>query len=115
MLIEKNKAGLSVCIEITPNYVNKGIRICHQNVVINGIVGQNCVFHGNNVLGNKKTGEKNLVPTLGSNVDVGTGATIIGDVTIADNCIIGAGAVVTRSFLTPGTIIVGVPAKSINN
>lgn len=112
---KKNKAGIASCIEITPNYVDKGIRICHSNVVINGIVGQNCIFHGNNVVGNKRTGKKNLIPTLGSNVDVGTGAIIIGDVTIADDCVIGAGAVVTRSFLTPGTIIAGVPAKSINN
>lgn len=112
---KKNKLGLKCCIEITPNYVDKGIRICHPNVVINGIVGQNCIFHGNNVVGNKRTGKKNLIPTLGSNVDVGTGAIIIGDVTIADDCVIGAGSVVTRSFLTPGTIIAGVPAKSINN
>lgn len=112
---KKNTYGSSVAIEITPNHVEKGIRICHRNVVLNGFVGENCVFHGNNVVGNKRTGKKNLIPTLGSNVDVGTGAIIIGDVTIADDCVIGAGAVVTRSFLTPGTIIAGVPAKSINN
>ncbi|MBQ9375976.1 MAG: hypothetical protein IJU04_06555 [Ruminococcus sp.] len=112
---KKNKSGSSACVEITPNFVDKGVRICHRNVVINGIVGENCVFHGNNVIGNKKTGAKDLVPHIGRNVDVGTGATIIGDITIADKCIIGAGAVVTRSFETPGSVVVGVPAKCINN
>ena len=38
---------------------------------------------------------------------------VIGDVKIADNCIIGAGAVVTKSFLQPGTVIAGVPARVI--
>lgn len=110
---KKNKLGILLGIEITPNHVGKGVRICHQNVIINGRVGENCVFHGNNVIGNKRTGAKDEIPTIGKNVDIGIGAMVIGDVTIADNCVIGAGAVVTKSFLTPGTIIAGVPAKEI--
>ncbi len=107
------KLGLELKIEITPNSVGQGLRICHPNVIINGFVGENCTFHGNNVLGNKATGEKNKVPHIGSNVDVGIGAMIIGDVTIADDCVIGAGAVVTKSFTIPGSVIAGVPAKLI--
>lgn len=109
----KNILGMRLGIEITPNYVEKGIRICHQNVIINGYVGENCVFHGNNVIGNKRTGDSQAIPKLGKGVDVGIGAMVIGDVTIADNCVIGAGAVVTKSFLNPGTVIAGVPAKEI--
>lgn len=105
--------GLTLKIEITPNSVEKGLRICHPNVIINGVVGENCTFHGNNVLGNKATGEKNKVPQIGSNVDLGIGAMVIGDVTIADNCVIGAGAVVTKSFTEPGSVIAGVPAKVV--
>ncbi len=111
--IKIKKLGLNLKIEIAPNRVGEGIRICHPNVIINGFVGENCVFHGNNVLGNKVTGERNQVPKIGSNVDIGIGAMIIGDVEIADNCIIGAGAVVTKSFTTPGSVIAGVPAKLI--
>ena len=48
-------------------------------------------------------------------MDVGVGAIIIGKVQIADDCVIGAGAVVTKSFLKPGTVIAGVPAKEIAN
>lgn len=109
----KNKQGLQLGIEITPNCAAPGVRICHQNVILNGYVGTGCVFHGNNVIGNKKTGAASEVPTLGANVDVGVGAIVIGNVTIADDCIIGAGSVVTKSFLEPGTIIAGVPAKAI--
>ena len=105
--------GLRLNLEMVPHSVGKGVQICHPNVIINGIVGENCVFHGNNVIGNKKTGQKDAIPKIGSNVDVGIGAMVIGDVEIADNCIIGAGAVVTKSFTTPGSVIVGVPAKNI--
>ena len=44
---------------------------------------------------------------------VGYGAIIIGDVEIADNCVIGAGAVVTKSFTKKGSVIAGVPAREI--
>lgn len=110
---KKNMLGMKLGIEITPGFVGEGVKICHQNVIINGHVGENCTFHGHNVIGNKRTGSADEVPTLGSGIDVGVGAMVIGDVTIADNCVIGAGAVVTKSFLEPGTVIVGVPAKAI--
>lgn len=110
---KKNILGMKLGIEITPGFVGDGLRICHQNVIINGHVGENCTFHGHNVIGNKRTGASAEVPTLGSGIDIGVGAIVIGDVTIADHCIIGAGAVVTKSFLEPGTVIAGVPAKAI--
>lgn len=112
--IRKNRLSLKIGVEIRPFHCGKAVRICHSNVIINGYVGENCTFHGNNVVGNKKTGQKDAVPRIGNNVDIGVGAIIIGDVTIADNCVVGAGAVVTKSFITPGTVIAGVPAKEIN-
>lgn len=112
--IKKNNLSLKIGVEISPFHCGKGVKICHPNVIINGYVGDNCVFHGNNIIGNKKTGDKNSVPKISNNVDIGIGAIIIGDVVITDSCVIGAGAVVTKSFLTTGAIIAGVPAKEIN-
>lgn len=111
--IKKNKLSLAVGVEITPFCCGKNTKICHPNVIINGCIGNNCIFHGNNVIGNKKTGMSKAIPKIGNNVDIGIGAMVIGDVIIADNCIIGAGAVVTKSFTTPGTVIAGIPAKEI--
>ncbi len=111
--IKKNRLSLLLGIEVAPFRCGKGTKIYHPNVIINGFVGENCTFHGNNIIGNKKTGQKDAVPKIGNNVDIGAGAIIIGDVVIADNCIIGAGAVVTKSFTSPGTVIAGVPAKEI--
>lgn len=112
--IKKNRLSLKIGVEIRPFCCGKGVRICHPNVIINGYVGDDCVFHGNNVIGNKKTGDKEAIPKIGNNVDIGVGATVIGDLIVADNCCLGAGAVVTKSFLKSGAIIVGVPAKEIN-
>ena len=111
--IRKNRISLKINVEMLSGAIGANVRICHPNVILNGTVGDSCVFHGNNVLGNKKTGDSDARPKLGKRVDVGIGAMIIGDVTIADDCIIGAGAVVTKSFTEPGSIIVGVPARKI--
>lgn len=94
--------------------IGKNCDIWHSGVVINGDVGDNCTFHGNNIIGNKGIGKDNEVPQIGNNVDIGAGAVIIGNVTIADKCIIGANAVMTKSFEESGTIIVGVPGRKIN-
>lgn len=53
------------------------------------------------------------MPVIGDNVYMCTGAKVVGDVTIADNIIIGANAVVNRTFNEPGITIAGVPAKKI--
>ncbi len=97
--------------------LNSKIGLCcdiwHGGVVINGNIGDYCVLHGNNIIGNKGVGRENLCPTIGNNVDIGAGAVIIGDITLADNCIVGAGAVVTKNFTKSDSIIIGVPGKQL--
>lgn len=51
---------------------------------------------------------------LGKNVWVGSNATILSGVTIGDNAIVAAGAVVTKD-VAAGAIVGGVPAKFIRN
>jgi len=50
---------------------------------------------------------------IGNNVYIGMGAIILPGITIADDCIIGAGSVVTKSFLKPGGVLAGNPARRI--
>ena len=102
------RCGVEIGIDA---HVGKGIDIWHGGIVINGHVGDNCTFHGNNIIGNKGKGREKEFPTLDSSIDVGAGATIIGKVEIADGCVIGAGAVVTKSFHEKQSVLVGVPAK----
>jgi serine O-acetyltransferase len=49
-------------------------------------------------------------PTLGDNVVVGAGATVLGAITIGDNSRIGAGSVVVRD-VPANAVVVGVPGK----
>ena len=109
----KNLLGAKLGIEIGPNCFGKGLQIWHGNVVVNASVraGENCILHGGNCIGNN--GKEDVSPRLGDNVDVGYGAVLIGDIHIADNCIIGAKALVNRSFEETGSVIAGIPAKKI--
>ena len=47
---------------------------------------------------------------IGNNVSIGSNATILGGITIGDNSLIGAGAVVTKN-IPKGSVVVGNPAK----
>ena len=85
----------------------------HGTFIINGAVcvGENCTVNPFISLVNDGVGS--AAPTLGDNVFLGIGCKVLGDVCLADGCVVGAGAVVTKSFLEPGTHIAGVPARKI--
>lgn len=52
--------------------------------------------------------------TIGDNSLIGMGATILNRAVIPENCIVGAGALVTEGkTFEPGSLIVGVPAKVV--
>ena len=110
----KNDLGAKLGIIIYAGCCGKGLRIWHYgSTIISGDakLGENCTFHGQACIGNDGTGT--AAPVIGNNVDIGVGAKIIGDVTIADNVKIGAGAVVTKSCLEDGATLAGIPAKPL--
>lgn len=54
--------------------------------------------------------------TIGDNTLIGMGATILNRAVIPENCIVGAGALVTEGkTFEPGSLIVGVPAKAVRS
>lgn len=74
-------------------------------------IGDNFVFRNGITIGNKYNDNKQI-PIIGSSVEVGSNAVIIGGITIGDNVIIGAGAVVTKD-VPSNSIAVGNPARII--
>ncbi|WP_052811644.1 serine O-acetyltransferase [Vibrio renipiscarius] len=67
------------------------------------LLGKNCVIYQGVTIG-KSNAHSDFYPVIGSNVTIYTGAVIIGNINIGDNCVIGAGRVVSRS-LEAGTIL----------
>ena len=113
-LRRKNVFGEKCGVEITNNsIIGRKLSIWHSGVVIDAQVGDNVSIRGNMVLGSRDLKCTSGRPVIGDGVEIGYGAAVIGNVTIADGCIIGANAVVTKSFLESGTVIVGVPAKAL--
>ncbi len=76
-----------------------------------GVVFINDLFAG----GGPARGDKSLWKKthIGNNVSIGSNATIL-PVSICDNVVIAAGAVVTKNIIEPG-IYVGSPAKKLRN
>lgn len=113
---KKNRIGEKLGIELCTAEIGKGLFIYHfgGGVVANGTWGENVHLHGNNCIGNGGPG-KHIPPTLGNNVLVGVGAKIIGNVHIADNVKIAAGAVVVKDINEPGCTVAGIPATIVKH
>ena len=91
--------------------IGKGLLINHfGGIIINDgtRMGDFCTISHGVTLGNKRPGGRS--PAIGNNVYIAAGAKILGDITIGDNCIIGANAVVMGS-MPANSIIAGIPAK----
>lgn len=108
--IRGNRLGYS----IPTGVLGKQVVLYHRgDIIINprSYIGDNSKLHGDNCIGNN--GITNECPVIGKNVDIGIGAKVIGGVWIADNCRIGANAVVTKSCYEENATLVGIPARVI--
>lgn len=112
------KLGKETNLDIGLHSCAEGLKIWHiaGGVVINmnARIGENLTLHGCNCIGNDGIHPKKA-PRIGNNVHLGFGASVIGDVTLADNIWVAAGAVVVSSFEEPNIVIGGVPARKIKS
>ena len=101
-------------IEIHPAaLIGKGLFIDHGMGVVIGetaIIGDNVTLYQGVTLGGtgKEKGKRH--PTIGNNVVIGTGAKVLGNITVGDNSYVGANAVVIKD-VPPNSTVVGVPGR----
>jgi serine O-acetyltransferase len=104
-------------LEIHPGAtIGKGFFVDHGAGVVIGEtaeIGDNCVLFHNVTLGGTGKHQGKRHPTLGSNVFVGTGATLLGPISVGDNTNVGANAFVVMRDCPPNCTVVGTPAKII--
>jgi serine O-acetyltransferase len=103
-------------IEIHPGAkIGKKFFIDHGMGVVIGEtaeVGNNVTLYHGVTLGGTTWKKIKRHPTIGNNVVVGTGAKILGPITIGDNTRIGANSVVV-SEIPPNSVVVGIPGKVV--
>lgn len=109
----KRKTG----IQIEPNCAGPGIHIPHGNIVVSNQarLGRQCKILQYVTIGGEGRYDRPGAANIGDRVFIGTGAKLIGNITIADDVVIGANAVVVKDILEPGITVGGIPARKISN
>lgn len=110
-----HRYAVSCGYTINAGQCGKGLALPHRGYVVmnsNAVIGDNCRIHQGVTIGS--TGGSDASAKIGNNVFIGAGASIIGDIEIADDVSIGANAVVTKSC-NPETNLSKPFGKSVNN
>ena len=92
--------------------VGRNFRIDHFGyIVVSGFArfGDNCVLRSGVVVGLQRV-EDPGAPAIGNNVDIGTGAKVLGKITVGNNVLIGANSVVLTD-VPDNSVAVGIPAR----
>ena len=111
------RISIKLGISISPNTFGPGLSIAHRGtIVVNGgaQIGANCRIHTGVNIGTE-AGKADAAPVIGNNCYIGPGAKIFGPIQIGSNSVIGANAVVNKSFPEGGQTIAGVPAEIISS
>jgi serine O-acetyltransferase len=94
--------------------VGRRLRIEHfGGIIVSGdaVIGDDVVIRQGVTIGLKRTHERGA-PVIGNRVDIGAGAKLLGAITIGDDAVIGANAVVIKD-VPAGALAVGIPARII--
>jgi len=102
---------------VAPFTCGKGVKIVHPGFlrIDEWIkIGENCTILPNVLFGKKNSMNigNNVKITVGDNCYISTGAVILGPITIGNNVVIGANAVVNKD-IPDNVTVAGVPAKII--
>jgi len=103
-------------IEIHPGAtIGRRVFIDHGMGVVIGetaVVGDDCLIYQGVTLGGTSLSRGKRHPTLEEHVVVGSGAKVLGDITIGHHSRVGSGSVVVKSA-PPRSTIVGIPGRAL--
>lgn len=105
--------GIDISIDAT---IGKGLYIGHFGGIIinnNTVIGDYCNLSQGVTIGKGGRGKERGTPIIGTQVYIGPGAKIFGDIKIGNNVAIGANAVV-NSDVPDNAVMGGVPAKILS-
>ena len=111
--LQFKRQGVRLGFQVPPYTCGPGLILVHWGSIVisaGAKIGSNCRIHSCVNIGAGANG----APVIGNDVYIGPGAKIFGAIEIGDNVIIGANAVVNRSFPANVTIA-GVPAVIIKD
>jgi serine O-acetyltransferase len=104
-------------LEIHPGAkIGRGFFVDHGAGVVIGettIIGERVVLFHNVTLGGTGKHHGKRHPTIGNNVLIGTGATLLGPITVGDNVKIGAGSFIFMRDVPSNCTVAGVPARIV--
>jgi len=125
-----DESKIGAFVEIQKNaYVGRRCKISSHTFICEGVTIEDQVFIGHNVAfvndsyprattpdGELQTGDDWVVEKIlvKKGASIGSGATILSNVTIGERAIVGAGSVVTRD-VPPDVIVVGNPARVLRS
>lgn len=105
-------------VEIHPGaQVGRRLVIDHGMGVVVGetaVVGDDVLMYHGVTLGGVSGDAVKRHPTVGDNVLLGAGSTVLGDITVSSGAAVGAGAVVLKP-VPSGQVVGGIPAKGLNS
>lgn len=84
----------------------------YSTIITAKSIGRGCLIRQLTTIGVKSKERPNEKPIIGNNVDFGANVCCFGNITIGDNAVIGAGAVVTKD-VPENAIVAGNPARII--
>ena len=111
-----HRYSVKLGFQIPLNVCEYGLSLPHLGTVVvskGAKVGKYCRIHEGVTIG--ATNGSDNAATIGDRVFIASGVKIIGEVCVANDCAIGANAVVIKSIAEEGTTWGGVPAKKISD
>jgi acetyltransferase-like isoleucine patch superfamily enzyme len=110
--IQKNSTIGALCKISSHTFVCEGVHIEDEVFIGHGVMFINDLYPRATAAGGLQTeADWKVVPTyVKKGASVGSGAVILGGITIGERALIGAGAVVTKD-VAPDAVVAGVPAR----